>query len=201
MDLKRNRALIAALVIGLLLSGCSLPNYVRKDSEILGLYVDSVKQQTAEFKAGRNAIDKARMRNVTFIEDSALRAEQRTQRYRQEWEITQSKERLALFDGIRKGLDLALQQRKELADMRQASDKAVAATTSAVSFRQDKLAETSAGLVKLSEQRDGKEEITFYKGFFGQVAQNLRAAKERASDAAKSAEENTDAKKDQKAAE
>lgn len=201
MDLKRNRALIAALVIGLLLSGCSLPNYVRKDSEILGLYVDSVKQQTAEFKAGRNAIDKARMRNVTFIEDSALRAEQRTQRYRQEWEITQSKERLALFDGIRKGLDLALQQRKELADMRQASDKAVAATTSAVSFRQDKLAETSAGLVKLSEQRDGKEEITFYKGFFGQVAQNLRDAKERAGDAAKSAEENTDAKRDQKAAE
>lgn len=198
MNANRGKWIALLLAASAVLGACGMPDQVRKDSETLALYVNSVKQQAEEFKKGRDAIDQARLRNATLIEDSALRAEHRVLGQRTEWEITQSKERIALFDGVRNGVTQLLQQRKELSDARDASAKAVAGANSAVSFRQDKLAEVSAALAKLAEEKDAKAEFAFYKGFFKQVGQNLKDAQARADKAADAGKKGADGKADEK---
>ena len=198
MNANRGKRIALLLAASAALGACGMPDQVRKDSETLALYVNSVKQQAEEFKKGRDAIDHARLRTATLIEESALRAEHRVLRDRTEWEITQSKERIALFDGIRNGVTQLLQQRKELSDAREASAKAVASAKSAVSFLQDKLAEVSAALGKLAEDKDAKAEFAFYRGFFKQVGQNLKDAQGRADKAADAAKKGVDGKAGEK---
>lgn len=193
--MRTGRLLVAA---ALALGGCGLPDQVRKDSETLALLVDSVAQQTAAFKKGRDAIDQARLRNTTAIEDSALRAEQRVLLQKTEWEVTQSKDRIALYEGIRVGVEKITQQRRELVAARAAAAKEVTNAKSAVGFRQDKLSESSAALAKLAEGKDAKEEFAFYKDFFKQVGRNLKDAKTKADSASASAKSKTETKNGEK---
>ena len=154
-------------------SGCAIPQHVRDDSRVIGLYVQAVKKDLEEFSTLRNYAVKARVANLAALELKTLRAEQANARDLQLLEIIQDDERTKLLTALRNAASLILVQRSEYDNKSSSARKDVANAKSALNLQLSKLSDTAAILLKLSENRPTTDEMQFYIDFLKQVREHI----------------------------
>lgn len=175
------------LLLGLALVGCSAPKHMREDTRVLGLYVQTVKNDAQNFSRLRDASTKARLANITALELKTLRAEQALQRDLQILQIIDDKERLRVLTTLQNASAALVAQRKEY-DAKSASAKEnVEKAKSALNFQLAKLTEASTALLKLGENRRLREEVEFYADFLKQLQAGLDKDKKNVEDTTKDA--------------
>ena len=186
-----SRTLIAC---GLLLATACVPQQVRTDARLLSLTTQSVQKDAEEFAKASDLVMKARLRNMSFLEDDVMEAEQRMSIDSVLWTLS-NPARLKLFQTIVDGTTLASRQRQQTLAKRDANGKAIAAAHSGASVNSSSMAKTAQALASLSEQQDLEIQAKFLVGFFKEVRAISDSLVSEASKQAKSAATAADKKK------
>lgn len=170
---------ILSLVSGCLmvtgLAGCAMDMEARKDSRLLGIYVDHIKKNAQDFSEQRTLVAKARTANLNALELKALQAEQAIQRDVAVRQVTKDKDWIDLFEALKSAPDLIAKQRQQYADNEVANKKLLTAAKGAVEINLAKLTEVSASLAALAEDQSAKENASFLVEFMKQVNSSLAA--------------------------
>jgi hypothetical protein len=168
-------------------AGCAVPAQVRQDARLMSVYTQRVQREAQQFADLRDAIAKARTRNVGSLEESALRAEQELGLQAVVWGMADDQQRADLYQGIVEGTTLVARQQDSLAAQRAEHQKAVDAAHGGVELRQEKLAASAQALAQLAEKPDLKAKLGFYIAFFKGVREELEADHAAAADQAERA--------------
>lgn len=175
-------SMTAIFCIGLV--GCAADRELRNDTKILSIYVEKVKSDAVEFSDARDRIAKARTSTLNFLQAETLHNEQNIQRDLSSREVAQDKEWLALFDSLRKSVDVIAKQRQEQMERETEANTALVNAKAAVEVKKDKLTEASTSLATLSEQPSKLDEAKFYISFLKQVNKEIEKKKQDANEAA-----------------
>ena len=169
----------AGALLALPSAGCAARE-VRDSARLLSAYTQSTQREAEQFAKHRDAVAQARTRNLGFIEESALAAEQRGAEQMLVWRLTGDQTRLTLYQGILEGTARAAEQQQELAARRDEHAKAVAAARGGVSVRQAQLAKSAQATAQLAQKPDLKKEKDFYAAFFKDVRKHVKEAQDSA---------------------
>lgn len=175
---------VRPLVLAVLAAGCtstaagcaSVPQEARDHARLLALYADRVKREAEDYTRARDRIAQARLRNLTSLEEVALRAEQSQSAQLDVWSLTGATMRSRLYRGVLAISDTTERQHAELAGLRRENAEAIRSLRSRVGIRRDALSATSKELAALAAGRDLKDQVGFYFTFFRSVGERLEAA-------------------------
>jgi ElaB/YqjD/DUF883 family membrane-anchored ribosome-binding protein len=142
------------------------------------LYTYQVRSEAEDFAARRDNLAKARTRNINFLEQSTLTAEQRNTNQLHVWRLASAGNRLALYEGVLDGSARIAAQQDELAKLREGHAQAVSTIRSRLTIRSQKLGEASKALAQLAEKIDTEADLQFYLAFFRQVRESLERTAE-----------------------
>lgn len=154
---------------------------IREDAKVLGLYVETLRTEISEFTRFRDALAKLRTVTINQRESIAVETRQEIDMQLYFWGLNdEDRGRAQIYEAVRKGAQLALQQRTELEARGVANKKLVDEAKSAVDIQAGKLGEASRALVQLSETASTKDELTFLTCYFKAVRTRTAELKEEA---------------------
>ncbi len=204
----RSRILVAALLLyGLAaLGGCSTSSEVRDGAKLMSVYTAGVQQQLEVFSDAQLQIDRARLRNMDRLEESAIDTLQRNQAEVAAWQLTTLTEaqnknvdlRARLFELIQAGTEKAATDYWAFQAQRAEREKVRREMKAAVEFDKEKLAKAAKTLADLAEERDFEAQASFLIGFAAQVRSSIEEL-EKASQAEAEAAEKTQKEQEAKA--
>jgi hypothetical protein len=164
---------VAALGIGLVMTGCAGNGTPSQTARLTAAYVTKVADDGERFTAFRGDLARARLANMQLLEASALEIEQQNDMDIQIWKESSQSNRVALYDTIRELSQHAEDQATEFRQLRDDHERALAATKSAVTVRSDKLTATAKTLAELAKERALADDLAFYKDFFTRVRASI----------------------------
>lgn len=182
-------SLLASIVF---LTACAGPQSIRDDAKVLGVFVENLRTEIAEFTSFRDSLAKTRVTTINQRDVLAAETQQEIERQLFLWALSDSdKGRAQLYEGVRKGARLIAQQKADLDARTEANRKILEQTKSGVQIQTAKLGEASSALLQLSSTPSTKEEIEFYASFFKEVRSKTEALKKSAKSVSEEAQKQT----------
>lgn len=179
-----NRAISLALVAAVLaMTGCAGMQPLeqsREDTKTVGLLVKSVATSLESYQKQRDAIAVSSLRNRQALEGLALQYEASTSASIAIWEVSGQPGRKLLYTRVHTEADALHAASEQRAARKREQAMELAKARTAVSANTTKLAETSAGLIKLGEPQSHKDEAAFFLKFAKDVRSEIQKDSEAA---------------------
>ena len=173
--------------------GC-VPHSARNDARLVSVLTDNVARKGEQFAAFREALAKARQRNMDALERSALESEQGVQQVQSIWTIANLNAQAKAFQDLQVAMDVSSQQRAASAKLKEEQAKALDALHTGVRVRTDDLAATSKALARLAEEPDIQSQLKFLAAFGREVKKALDEAEKQAKAQADAGKDEADMK-------
>lgn len=196
--MKRERAstktVLIVLCLGIALTACAVPKAAREGAGLLSAYTIQVQKEVKDFAKSRGELAKARLRNMSLLENNAIETELRINGELAIWDTkdidTEKKDiRVLLYNATRNATGKAAQQHITFVRLREMQNKSVAEMKTAVNVSLEKLGNVAKALADLSKEPDFESQAEFLVDFFTQVRASIKDLKE---DAKKEAKKGTD---------
>ncbi len=139
------------------LSGCATSAGGHEEAKILSAQITLVAEEGKRFADARDALAKARLRNMQYLENSLIETEEENALDLTAWHIIGAKFRAALYEGVLAATKQASEQQKQQIQRREKQAKELAELKSAVAFQRAELIATAENLATLAEKPSADE--------------------------------------------
>ncbi len=164
---------IIYLIILLIVAGCAGTKRMKGYSQNIALHLDQLESEIERFSNARDALAKARMRNMLTLDQSTLefRQDQELMRY-----ILNSLDdkRAHHYDEIIQASDIIAQNEESFKEKQKEHEKIIKDARAKLNFRSDKINDLQKVLLQYSKKSTYKDEVNFYIGFFNEVRSNVK---------------------------
>lgn len=184
---------VVTLALGALLLGTAACGAARDEpvdqAELLAIYTARLQREADEFSRVRDEVARSRMRNIALLERSAAETEDEIAYELDLLAWADDGARVELFEAVLTTSDRAVERRAELRALREAQEARIRGMRSRVDVRASRLRAVTRALTDLAAQGDPefREELAFYRTFFGEVQDALEALEARAAEEARRA--------------
>ena len=174
--MKIAKTVLHTVSVTLLLSvlGCAVPREARDTSRVLSIYTVQLNAEMQRFANSRTEIDKMRLANANYLEQSAYDTQTRNMLLPHVWQLAGAGGRAKFLEEILATADLAARQEEALTALVAEQDAAVRSAKSAVVVQSKKLDETAKGLSALAEKPSLRQDLEFLAKFVSDVQAELK---------------------------
>ncbi len=169
---------ILFILVIIVISSCAAEKQVRNYSQNIALNLEQLENDIAEFSSSRQALAKARMRNILNLRRSTLINDQDRNLQAYLLDALDEQNRVTHYNKIINASELIKENQVTLSKTEAEHKKVIDDIKAELNFQTDRIDDLQKILSQYSSKKKLKQEISFYKDFFKEVREQLKESLE-----------------------